>query len=111
MKNNKWIINIRDSYKVGDQEVIRTHKIAIPPTSGDRTDIIGESGKYYYNMTKSQFMERQTPEEYIKDCLPGLDEKEREEIIKSINWTPRKIKDDIDIIIRIKESNITISTK
>lgn len=111
MKDNKWILNIADSYTVNGQTVTRTHDVAIPPTSGDRTDIIGESGKYYYNMTKKKFMSKKTKEEYLEECLPGLEGEEREKALKEIDWTPRKIDDHIAIIIIIKNGEITIKAK
>lgn len=51
----KWRLDIKDSYTVGGNTVTRTHPIAIPYTDGDRVDIIGESGKYYYGVSVKQF--------------------------------------------------------
>lgn len=111
MKGNKWKLEIRDSYTIGGQTIIRTEERAIPPTIGDRTDIIDEDGNYHYNMTKAQFMEKMTPEEYLEDCLPGLEGKDREEALKNIGWTPRKLNGQIAIIIEIKQGEITIKVK
>lgn len=58
-------LEIKDTYKIGDSQVSRNHIICIPPTNGNRTDIIGESNNYYYNCTKKQFIK-----EYgIKDSI------------------------------------------
>ena len=111
MKKNKWILEQKDHYTIGGKTIIRSETIAIPPTSGDRTDIIGESGKYYYGMTKTKFMEKLTPEEYLEMELPGLEGKEREKALKSIDWTPRRLNDQIAIIIEIKAGEITIKAK
>jgi hypothetical protein len=108
---NKWILKIADNYIVGDQKVVRTEELAIPPTSGDRTDIIGESGKYYYGMTKAQFMERLTPEEYLNQNLKGLEGDERKKVLDGITWTPRRVEDNIAVIIHIKKGEITLKTK
>lgn len=107
----KWNLLLEDRYMVNGQVVVRTHVVAIPPTSGDRTDIIGESRKYYYNMTKKEFNARLTPEEYLESNLPGLDEKDKVKALKQIDWTPRKIDDEISIIIEIKNGIVTISGK
>ena len=107
----KWSILMEDRYMVNGQVVVKTHVVAIPPTSGDRTDIIGESRKYYYNMTKKEFNARLTPEEYLESNLRGLYEKEKKKALKQIDWTPRKIDDEISIIIEIKNGEITISGK
>ncbi len=108
---NKWVLKTGDSYQIGDKELVKTDSIAIPPTDGDRTDIIGESGKYYYNMTKAEFMKRQSPEEYLEECLPGLDNKDKLEALKSISSTPRKIDDQISIIIEIRSGEINLKGK
>ena len=89
-EKNKWILSIITTAKFGDQELKIPRSVIIPPTSGDRTDIIGESGKYYLGMTKKEFFEREP--------------KENEEI----DFTPRKIKDNIFLIINIKQGEITI---
>jgi len=111
MKKNKWILEVRDSYTINGQTITRTDMKAIPPTSGDRTDIIDEDGNYHYNMTKAKFMEKMTPEEYLEDCLPGLEGKEKEQALKTIEWTPRKKKGHIAIIIEIKQGEITLKYK
>ena len=91
--------------------MVRNHIIAIPPTDGDRTDIIDEDGNYHYGMTKAKFMEKMTPEEYLKDFLPGLDSKEKAHALKNVEWTPRKIDGQIAIIIEIKKGEITLKSK
>jgi len=111
MEKNKWVLEIADNYTIGGKTIARTHSVAIPPTDGDRTDIIGESGKYYYNTTKAQFMEKMSKEEYLDYTLPGLTEKEKKKAIKEIDWTPRKLNDHIAIIIKIKKGEITIKAK
>ena len=110
-KNNKWTLETKDYYTVGDQTIVRSHFIAIPPTNGNRTDIIDEYGFYHYNMTKAQFMERMTPEEYLDQTLPGLEGKERELALKNIEWTPRRRREQIAIIIEIKNGEITLKGK
>ena len=54
-------------------------------------------------MTKARFMEKLTPEEYLDTTLKGLDEKEREEALKGIEWTPRRLNDNVAIVIEIKK--------
>lgn len=108
---NKWQILIEDKYTVGEQTVTRTHVIMIPPTDGDRTDIIGESRKYYYGMTRKEFAARMSADEYLEVCLPGLEDKERKKALKTIDWTPRKMSDEISIVIEIKKGEVTISGK
>jgi len=110
-KRGKWTLEINDSYTIGDQTITRNHLIAIPPTDGDRTDIIDENGHYHYGMTKAQFMEKLTPEEYLEQTLPGLDGKEREKALKNIDWTPRRRNEQIAIIIEIKKGEITLKAK
>jgi len=109
MRTSKWGIEIRDSYICGDQTITRTHGVIIPPTTGDRTDIIGESGKYYYGMSKKEFNMPMTKEEYLELTLPGLDDKEKKTALKNIQETPRKIKDTIAIVIEIKQGKITLT--
>ena len=111
MKTNKWILEQKDHYTIGGKTIVRSESVAIPPTSGDRVDIIGESGKYYYGMTKEKFMERLTPEEYLELELPGLEGEERARVLKSIDWTPRRFNDQIAIIIEIKNGEITLKAK
>lgn len=110
-QKNKWTLETEDHYMIGDQKIIRSHSIAIPPTNGDRIDIIDENGFYHYNMTKAQFMERMTPEEYLDQTLPGLEGKDREQALKNIDWTPRKRHEQIAIIIKIKNGEITLKAK
>lgn len=83
---NKWTLKIKNYYICNNQEIIKTHIIAIPPSNGNRIDVIGEHGKYYYGI-----LERGT--------------------IKLIKEEFEKIKDSGDmiaIIIEIKNGNITI---
>jgi hypothetical protein len=113
-QTNKWTLEIDDHYRCGDQIIIRTDRLAIPPTDGDRTDIIIEhNGKreYKYGMTKEQFMQRLTKEEYLEQCLPGLEGKEKEKAMKEIDWTPRRYDGQISLIIEIKAGNIKIKAK
>ena len=73
LRKNKWRITIKDNYTLGDgQIVVRSHEVMIPPTSGDRTDIMTECGKYHFDMTKSQFMERLSKEEYLCRRKPKM---------------------------------------
>ena len=48
-------LEIKDHYIYDGQVIIRNTIIVIPPTDGDRTDIIGESNKYYYGINKKEF--------------------------------------------------------
>lgn len=107
---NKWTLEIKDSYTINGQTIIRTDMKAIPPTNGDRTDIIDEDGNYHYDMTKNEFMKKMTPEEYLEECLPGLEGEEKEKALKSIEWTSRERKGHIAIIIEIKQGEITLKT-
>lgn len=93
MNKNKWIIKIETKISFGDKEILIPRSVVVPPTSGDRTDIIGESGKYYCNMSRDKFFERE----------PKANE--------FVDFTPRKIKDDIFLIIEIKKGEITIKEK
>jgi len=112
IRDNKWTLNISTTYIIKDcEEATIINSMAIPPTSGDRIDIIGQSGKYYYNMTKKKFMERVSKEDYINSYSPNLSEEEMEIALKITEWTPRKINDSIAFIIDINQGNITIKTK
>ena len=48
-------LEIKDHYIYDGQVIIRNTIVVIPPTDGDRTDIIGESRKYYYGVNKKEF--------------------------------------------------------
>lgn len=111
MKKNKWVIEIADSYTVNGKNITRTDTKVIPPTSGNRTDIIGESGKYYYGMTREEFFSREDPIEYLNRVFPGLSEKQKQMAIKSTDWTPRKYHDRIAIVIDIKDGEPHITHK
>jgi len=112
---NKWTLNIRDSYTVGGQELVRTNMMAIPPTNGDRTDIVDENGYYHYGMTKAEFnkkfVKKLTPEEYMEQTLPGLEGAEREKVLRGIDWTPTNTLNTIAVIIEIKQGEITLKHK
>jgi hypothetical protein len=47
---NKWILTTKETYQVGEETVVKTDIAAIPPTSGDRVDVVGTSGRYYYDV-------------------------------------------------------------
>jgi hypothetical protein len=112
MNNNKWTISVNHQYQLADGQLIsRTTYIPIPPTDGDRTDIIDTDGHYYYNMTKAKFMENLTKEEYLEQCLPNLQEKEKAKILQEITSTPRRINAHIELIIEIKAGNISLKGK
>lgn len=89
--------------------------MAIPRTSGDRVDIVDEKGYYHYGMTKVEFKKKfvikMTPEEYLEQTLPGLEGKEREKVLKGIDWTPTNITNTIAVIIEIKQGVVTIKGK
>ena len=106
--NNKWTIKQRNEYSLGDETICITHNIVIPPTSGNRTDIIDSDGVYHYGMTKKMFTERISKEEYLNQCLPGLNDKEREQALKEIDWTPRRFDKSIDLIIEINQGKVTL---
>jgi uncharacterized sporulation protein YeaH/YhbH (DUF444 family) len=113
-QKNKWTLEMDDYYRCGDQTIIKTDRIAIPPTNGDRTDLIIEFGgkrEYKYGMTKEQFMQRISKEEYLEQCLPGLEGKEKDKVLKEIDWTPRRYEGQIALIIEIKNGNLTIKGK
>ena len=115
MKNSKWGLITQDHYICGDQKVVRDHCIAIPPTSGDRTDIIDNKGYYHYGITasefKKKFMDRISREEYLEKSLPGLEGKEKEKALKEIDWTPRRSDISISIIIEIKKGEVFLKGK
>ena len=50
MNNNKWTIHTSETFKCGESTVTKTHLIAIPPTSGDRVDVLTTQGHYYYDV-------------------------------------------------------------
>ena len=108
---NKWTLEIKDNYTLNGQTIIRSQIQAIPPTSGNRTDIIGESGKYYMDMRKSKFMERISREEYLEQTLPGLEGQEKIAALKNIDWTPRRLDDNIAVLIEIRNGEITLKGK
>ena len=122
LRKNKWRITIKDNYTLDDgQIIVRSHEIMIPPTNGDRTDIITECNKYHFDMTKSQFMERLSKEEYLDKIMPMVridDEEEmkkfmksREKTLKEMSYTPRRRNEEIAIIIEIKGGEITLKGK
>lgn len=115
MKANKWIIETEDHYICGDQRVIRTHCIAIPPTDGDRIDIIDTDGNYHFGVSinefKDKFMDRISKDEYLERILPGLDGKEKENALKNIDWTPKRTQVGISIIIEIKKGEVFLKGK
>lgn len=121
MKVNKWVIEVRDSYSINGQEIVKTNSIVIPPTNGNRTDIIEENGMYHFGMTKEEFMGRLTKEEYLEQTMPMIrfDDKEeekkfkkaREKSLKEMSWTPRRRKGEIAIIIEIKKGEVTLKGK
>lgn len=111
-QTNKWCLNIRDSYSLDNgQELIKTHTIMIPPTDGNRTDIYTECGKYYFDKTKEQFLQRMTKDEYLDKSMPGIEPEERENVLKNITWTPIKTTERIALIIEIESGNITLKGK
>ncbi len=110
MKSNKWGFHIKNQYTVGNETITRIDMQAIPPTKGDRIDIIGTSGKYYFGMSKEKWFARIPKEEMLKKSSFKND-KEKKEILAGIDWTPRKIKDEIEIIIKIKKGKITLGHK
>jgi len=115
MKKNKWTLYIADNYTAGGQTISRINMMAIPPTNGDRIDIVDEDGCYHYGMTKSdfnkKFVKKMTPEEYLEQTLPGLEGTEREKVLKGIEWTPTNILKTIAVIIEIKQGEITLKHK
>jgi len=113
-QKNKWTIGLDEHYRVGDQIITRTDFFAIPPTSGNRTDLIIEcKGKreYKYNMTKEQFMQKLSKECYLEKCLPNLEKNEKKIALKEIDWTPRKYSGQIILIIEIIGGEVTIKGK
>lgn len=113
-ESNKWTIELHDKYTCNGQTIIKTDLIAIPPTDGDRTDLITEFGgtrTYRYNMSKEEFMQRISKEEYLEQCLPNLNDKDKKKAMKEINLTPRKYDGQIALIIEIKNGNVTIKGK
>jgi hypothetical protein len=110
--SNKWIVSVRHQYMLQDgQKIVRTTDIPIPPTDGDRTDIIDADGHYHYGMTKTEFMEDLTKDEYVEQCLPNLPQADKERIMKETTWTPRRRRAHIELIIEIKQGVITLKGK
>lgn len=109
MENNKWTLKVAHNYKVGDQEVTRTATIAIPPTAGERTDILTTLG-YYCGITKKEFMARESKEDYLKRTQPELKDKPKEfkRVLAKMDWSPRLFDDDVDLVIEIKRGEITL---
>ena len=114
-QKNKWVLNTEDHYICGDQRVVRTYQIAIPPTSGDRVDIIDSNGNYHYGMTvkefNAKFTDRISKEEYLEQTLPGLEGSEKEKAMKEIDWTPRRTEIGISVVIEIKQGEIFLKVK
>ena len=111
---HKWKLQLKDTYTLCDKTITRTDVISIPPTNGDRTDLIIESnGKrtYKYNMTPQEFNEKLTKEEYLKTTLPSLNKKQKQQALKEINWTPNKYDGFIALVIEIKNGKINIKEK
>lgn len=84
--SNKWMLKTEDHYINNGQRIIKTHIIAIPPTNGNRIDIIGERGGYYYNILTDG------TKKLIKDKFEKI----------------KEAGDMIAIIIEIKNGNITL---
>lgn len=110
---NKWTLEIAYNYKVGDQEITRTLQMAIPPTNGDRTDILTTSLRYYYGITKKEFITRESKEGYLKRTQPELEDKSEEfkKILSKMKFTPKVFDDDIELLIEIKKGKITLKGK
>lgn len=113
---NKWVLHTSSRYSLENgQEIERTLPIAIPPSNGDRTDIIDSQGRYHYGMTSKDFYDKftrkMTKEEYLESTLPGLSKEEKDKAIKEIGWTPIISDATIELIIEIKEGNITLKGK
>jgi hypothetical protein len=50
MISHKWTFEIKETYTCGGNTIIKNDIQAIPPCSGDRIDVVGTSGRYYYNV-------------------------------------------------------------
>jgi hypothetical protein len=114
-QKNKWTLEIDDHYRCGDQIITRTDRMAIPPTDGDRTDIIDSNGNYHYGVTvkefSAKFTDRISKEEYLEQTLPGLEGAEKEKAMKEIDWTPRRTEIGISVIIEIKQGKVFLKGK
>lgn len=119
---NKWRLSGSNTFTTENgQECTILFETMIPPTDGDRTDILTECGKYYFGKTKKEFMERMSKEEYLNKTMPIIfieDEDERkkfnktrEKALKEMNWTPMKTNETIALIIEIKGGEITLKGK
>jgi len=119
---NKWRLSGKNTFTTENgQEITKSFETMIPPTNGDRTDILTECGKYYFGKTKAEFMARMSKEEYLEKTMPRVyteDESERKafeklrkEALKKMDWTPRKNNEEIAIIIEIKGGEITLKGK
>jgi len=119
---NKWRLTGRNTFTTDNgQEVTKCFETIIPPTDGDRTDILTECGKYYFGKTKSQFMARMSKEDYLDKIMPRVyieDKAERKEFkkarkkaLKEMDWTPYKTTEQIALIIEIKNGEIILKGK
>ena len=122
MVKNKWRLTGKNTFTTENgQEVIKHFETMIPPTNGDRTDILTECGKYYFGKTKAEFMARMSKEDYLEQTMPKVyteDENERKaleklraEALKKMDWTPYKSTEQIAVIIEIKNGEITLKGK
>ena len=120
---NKWRLSAKTTWTTEcGQESSKLFETMIPPTNGDRTDIITDCGKYYFGKTPKEFSKnRMSKEEYLDKIMPILsfeDEKERKEFMKArkkalkeMTWTPKKNNEEIAIVIEIKKGEITLKGK
>lgn len=109
--SNKWAIEIKESFLSGSDIVLRSHVVAIPPTNGDRVDIIDSDGRYHYNTTVKYFNRRMTKDEYLALYMPDIKGAQRLLVKKSIDYTPRFNNSTVSIVIEIISGVVNLKSK
>lgn len=119
---NKWRLSSKTTFTTeGGGELTTNFMTMIPPTDGDRIDILTECGKYYFGKTKNEFMARMSKEDYLEQIMPKpfiedkkdrkKFDKDRAKALKEMTWTPYKTTERIALIIEIKKGIITLKGK
>ena len=71
---NKWILELHVHFNLEGQpqQLSHTALIAIPPTTGNRIDMIGDSSKYYCDIDKKKLPEKSGLFIIIENGMPSI---------------------------------------
>lgn len=93
---NRWVLCFEETVFFNGKTAIKTKTTVVPPTRGDRIDVIGTSGMYYYNMTKKKWNKKDIGE-YV----------DKEGNLVKYERPCREIRDEIAYVIHIKNGEIS----